>query len=186
MKDDVKRLGALPLAILALAACGTSGSPAQTVMPSSVGGQASQAAEPSASSSKLQSPGPTAEVAARCDKATKPFDPKRIDLTGAWSGDDGGVYYLRQVGSVVWWNGMSDRGDDPANLGRGWNNVGRGEITALKIEVEWADVPRGEILGNGTLSLTIGDDGTGNIQIVKDSETGTGFGNVVWTPCTPG
>jgi hypothetical protein len=121
-----------------------------------------------------------------CDKAPKRFDPKQIDLTGAWSGDDDGIYYLRQVGSVVWWNGMSGRADNPWNLGRDWNNVGRGEIKELNIAVEWADVPRGEILGNGTLSLKIADDGTGNVTIVKVSETGTGFGNNVWTPCTPG
>ena len=185
MKHNASGLAALAVGIFALAACGTTASPLPTVTPSS-SGQASQAAAPSASSSKSQSPGPTAEVAAQCDKATVPFDPKQIDLTGAWAGDDGGVYYLRQVGSTVWWNGMSDRAGSPSDLGRGWNNVARGEITALKIEVEWADVPRGGILGNGTLSLTIQDDGTGNIQIIKDAETGTGFGNSLWTPCTPG
>jgi hypothetical protein len=180
------RLAALTAAILALAACGTTASPAQTVAPSSGGGPASAAAATSAGPTNSQSPGPSAAVAAPCDKAPKRFDPKQIDLTGAWSGDDDGIYYLRQVGSVVWWNGMSGRADNPSNLGRDWNNVGRGEIKELNIEVEWADVPRGEILGNGTLSLKIADDGTGNVTIVKVSETGTGFGNNVWTPCTPG
>lgn len=81
---------------------------------------------------------------------------------------------------------MSDRSQSPENLGRVWNNVARGEISGLTINVEWADVPRGEILGEGTLTLEIEDDGTGNVQIVKVSETGTGFGGMTWTPCTPG
>lgn len=186
MKTAAGRLPALVAAILFLGACGTTASPGPTVTPSSGGGQTSLAAVPSASATHAQSPSPSAAVAARCDKAPKHFDPKQIDLTGAWAGDDDGIYYLRQLGSAVWWNGMSGRAGSPSDLGRDWNNVGRGEIKALKIDVEWADVSRGQILGNGTLSLKIVDDGTGNVQIVKDSETGTGFGNNVWTPCTPG
>jgi ABC-type phosphate transport system substrate-binding protein len=42
------------------------------------------------------------------------------------------------------------------------------------------------ILGDGTLNLKIEDDGTGNLRIVKVSETGGGFGNSSWTPCKPG
>ena len=71
-------------------------------------------------------------------------------------------------------------------FGRDWNDVARGEIKSVAIEVEWADVPRGGILGNGTLSLKVEDDGAGSVRIVKVSETGTGFGNTMWTPCTPG
>lgn len=174
--NSARRISVLLGATLTLAACGTAASPTTSVAPSASvtpsagGGQASQAAA----------------VAASCDEAPKPFDPNDIDLTGAWAGDDGGIYYLRQLGSVVWWNGMAGRAGSPADLGREWNNVGRGEINALQIDAEWADVPRGEILGNGTLNLKIEDDGTGNVRIVKVSETGGGFGNSVWTPCTPG
>ena len=81
---------------------------------------------------------------------------------------------------------MSERGGSPSALGRDWNNVGRGQIKALVIDVEWADVPRGGILGNGTMNLKIEDDGTGNVRISKVSETGSGFGNTLWTPCKPG
>jgi hypothetical protein len=115
-----------------------------------------------------------------------PFDATKINLSGPWAGDDGGIYYLRQVGSVLWWNGMSDRKGAPSTLGRGWNNVARGQITALDVDVEWADVPRGDILGGGTLKLKIEEDATGSTRIVKVSETGTGFGNSLWQPCKPG
>jgi hypothetical protein len=180
------RMSVLLGAMLVLAACATSTPSATTVAPSNSGRQASQAAVPSVSHAAAASPSPSAAVAASCEKAPKPFDANHVDLTGAWAGDDDGIYYLRQLGSVVWWNGMSGRAGNPAGLGRDFNNVGRGQIKALKIEVEWADVPRGGILGNGTLSLSIEDDGTGNIKIVQVSQTGTGFGNNVWTPCTPG
>jgi hypothetical protein len=138
-----------------------------------------------AASIKMATPSP--EIAAPCAPAARKFDAKKVELTGAWAGDDGGIYYLRQLGSVVWWNGMSSRADPPRALGREWHNVGRGEIKSdLTIAVDWADVPRGEILGHGTLTLKIGDDGTGNIRIDKTAETGTGFGNSKWTPCSPG
>jgi hypothetical protein len=157
--------------MLALAAaCGTTASPATSVQASASIEQTSQAPA----------------VAVSCDPAPRPFDPNDIYVTGAWAGDDGGIYYLRQLGSgVVWWNGMSGRDGSPSDLGRDWNNVGRGVINGLEIDVEWSDVSRGDDLGNGTLKLIVEDDGTGNIQIVTSSATG-GFGNHVWTLCAPG
>jgi hypothetical protein len=166
-----------------VAACGASSSPSRSVAPS-VSVQASTVA--SASPTLAPSPSASPAVAAACDKAPKAFNASRVDLTGAWAGDDDGIYYLRQVGSIVWWNGMSGRDGRPSDLGREWNNVGRGEVDRLTVNVEWADVPRGEILGDGTLNLKIEDDGTGNVRIVKVSETGSGFGNSLWTPCKPG
>ena len=153
---------------LSLAACAASPSPEASASPSI----AAAASEPPL-------------VGAECDITPIPFDPDNIDLTGAWAGDDGGIYYLRQEGSIVWWNGMSGRSLSPENLGRQWNNVARGEISGTTINVEWADVPRGQILGEGTLTLEIGHDGTGYVQIVKVSDTGSEFDGVTWTPCTP-
>jgi hypothetical protein len=145
------------------------------------------AASAAVTASPVSSPGPSPLVAAPCSPVPMAFDPEQIDLTGPWAGDDAGIYYLRQVESVVWWNGMSSRADRPEALGRVWNNVGRGEIGPdLTIAVSWADVPRGEILGGGTLTLRIEDDGTGNVRLTKTAETGTGFGNGTWTPCGPG
>ena len=126
-------------------------------------------------------------VGAECTPASIPFDADSIDLTGTWAGDDGGVYYVRQLESIVWWNGMSDRDQAPEELGRGWNNVGRGEIQEdLSITSEWADVPRGAVGGSGTVTFQIGADAEGNLQITKTSETGSGRGDRLWTPCTPG
>jgi len=41
-------------------------------------------------------------------------------LTGVWSGDDAGTYYVRQIGNTVWWLGVSvDEGRTFANVFRG-------------------------------------------------------------------
>jgi hypothetical protein len=175
------------VAVFVLSGCGSTVSPSSSPVP-----VASQtAAAPSVSTST----GPAAstavatsspDVGAPCSPKTVKFDPKNFDLTGPWAGDDEGIYYLRQRGSVLWWNGMSSRDDTPTALGRDWNNVGRGEIKDLTVAVDWADVPRGEIMGYGTLTLKIQADANGNTQIVKTAETGEGFGNSVWTPCSPG
>jgi hypothetical protein len=171
--NSVARIGALIGAILLLAACGTTATPSATA-------HASPTAEPASQPPDL--------LAVVCASVPKPFDPSNFNLTGAWAGSDDGVYYLRQLGSVLWWNGMSDREFSPMDLGRSWSNVGRGVIDGTQIVVEWSDVPRAESAGNGTLTLNIEDDGTGNIQIVKvkeEGENGIGFGAEIWTPCLP-
>ena len=41
-------------------------------------------------------------------------DPDDVgELTGAWAGDDDGVYYIRQVGDCVWWFGTDVRTSNP-------------------------------------------------------------------------
>ena len=155
-------------ASLILPACGTASSPTPSLPGSTVADQS-------------QSPA----VAVACERALRPFDPNDVYLTGAWAGNDGSIYYIRDLGTVVWLNGMSGREGNLSDLGRSFTNVGRGVMNGLEIDVEWAEVPRGEMLGQGTAKLRVEDDGTGNIQIVV-SETDPSFSNQVWTPCEPG
>ena len=158
------------------------------------GGTASQAAAASpavvaaTSAAPSSSPVEVAAAGGTCVPMPTKFDPSaKIVLTGAWAGDDDGIYYVRQLGNVIWWNGMSQRNDPPAELGRFWNNVGRGEIKDdLTIVSDWADVPRGMVDGSGTVTFKIGADASGNIQITKVSETGSGRGDRKWTRCQPG
>jgi hypothetical protein len=156
------------------------------------GGTASQAASASpavvAAASVAPSPVELPPVGGGCAPTPLKFDPSaKIDLTGAWAGDDDGIYYVRQLDNVIWWNGMSERNDPPEALGRFWNNVGRGKIKDdLTIAAEWADVPRGKAQGYGTVNFKIGADAAGNIQITKTSETGTGRGDTRWSRCEPG
>ena len=173
-RSFVLPIGLVCASLLGLVGCGSPS--AAAVSPSTAAATASVA-----------TPTPTPAVGGVCTPAPLKFDPKTIDLTGAWAGDDGGIVYVRQRDNVMWWNSMSSRDEPPANLGREWNNVGRGEIKSdLTIAADWVDVPRGGIDGYGTVNFKIGPDSSGNIQITKTSETGTGRGDVVWTRCTPG
>lgn len=168
------------------------GSSTPSTAPSANSGQApspgqSASASQSSIASQQASAAATA-VGARCEKRPMKFDPAKIELTGAWLPNDGGIYYIRQLGKTTWWNGMSERDRPAAQLGRDWNNVARGDIKAdLTIQVEWSDVPRGGIMGFGTMLWKIADDGTGNVKLVKLSETsGEGFGGTEFVPCNPG
>lgn len=161
--------------ILALALAGCSGA-AATAAPST-----------SVAASGVATSQPSTAAGAPCEPKAVAFDAANVNLTGAWAGDDDGIYYLRQLGKIVWWNGMADRSGDPSILGRQWNNVGRGEIKDdLTIAVEWADVPRGGIQDGGTMTLKIEQDAKGNIQLRKVAQATGDFGNNLWAPCTPG
>jgi len=166
-----------------LAAC--QGAP--TAAPSGQSASAAAAASTAAGSPNAPSAAAAAspDVGAPCAPKTVPFDAKNFDLTGPWADDEGGIYYLRQIGKVVWWNGMSSRAGPAVALGRDWNNVGRGVITDLTIAVDWSSVPRASELGAGTVTLSIGKDSSGNIQLTTTAWTGSHWGSGL-TPCAPG
>ena len=82
------------------------------------------------------------------------------DLTGAWSGDDGGVYYIRQVGDCVWWFATTIEDLTSGLTGqRGLSNVASGRIQGTHVEVEYVDLPAGETPGGG-----------GGLTLVYDAE----------------
>jgi adhesin HecA-like repeat protein len=173
------------VAVVVVGALGESPTPSPATTPAAVLAVAS--ASSAAPASSPVRPSPTPIVGGPCVAAPIAFDADLFDLTGAWAGDDGGIYYVRQQGDLIWWNGMSSRDLPPDRLGRDWNNVGRGEIQDdLTIDADWIDVPRGGIGGGGTVTLRIGADAAGTIEITKLRETGTGRGDSRWTPCTPG
>lgn len=105
------------------------------------------------------------------------------DLTGAWAGDDDGVYYIRQVGDCVWWFGTGLVDIEPGQTGQqGWSNVAAGRVNGTQIEMEWADVPVGEILGGGGLTLTFDE---ADDQLVITGRRGDwGFGATTLTRIT--
>jgi hypothetical protein len=96
--------------------------------------------------------------------------PAMIDLTGVWNCDDGGIYYVRQLGTTVWWYGELD--PNAPN----WSNVMRGTISGNMINADWSDVPKGSVMQNGNLVLQIAS----NNRLVAVSKTG-GFSGSVWT-----
>ncbi len=69
-------------------------------------------------------------------------------LTGYWRGNDQGDYYIRQVGTKVWWVGM-----DSTTNGRGWTHAYHGWRGGNNITGSWADV-RGNV-GVGMMNLVI-------------------------------
>jgi hypothetical protein len=92
------------------------------------------------------------------------------DLTGVWNCDDGGKYYIRQLGNKIWWYGESNPNSP------GWSNVMYGTINGNTINGNWADVPKGGSLNNGIMKLMI----ESNNKMSATQKTG-GFGGSVWT-----
>ncbi len=127
------------------------------------------------------------------------------NLTGAWAANDGGTYYVRQIGNTVWWLGLSaDEGQTFANVFQGTlqNNTCHlikdnehaqrtnpsaqqesgqipvaGQICSI-VSGNWADIPLGQTSNSGTLSLS-GNNGQFAILFDRLSETG-GFGGANW------
>ena len=93
-----------------------------------------------------------------------------LNLTGRWTCDDGGKYYLHQVGNEVWWLGESK------DSGATWTNVFQGQIAGAQINGKWADVPQGRIMNSGLMVLQIVDAN----HLKATSKTG-GFGGNNWT-----
>jgi hypothetical protein len=91
-----------------------------------------------------------------------------VDLTGRWQCDDGGIYYIRQVGTEVFWYGESpDR--------KTWSNVYHGFIQGNSIVGSWVDVPKGDIRQAGEMDLNI--DAANRLSATR--KTG-GFGGSSW------
>ena len=99
-------------------------------------------------------------------------------LTNKYKANDGGTYYVRKVGNVVWWLGES------ADSGRSWTNVFRGTMNGNTFSGDWADVA-GNVSGKGTLTLRIqGSIETGVHGFERIGATGSGFGGERWfIPC---
>jgi hypothetical protein len=91
------------------------------------------------------------------------------DLTGTWTCDDGGIYYLRQIGNALWWYGENDQ------AAPGFSNVAHGAIRGNTITLQWAGVPKGSTTSGGILKLKIV---SGN-QLQSTLKTG-GFGGSNW------
>ncbi|TAN44633.1 MAG: hypothetical protein EPN22_05985 [Nitrospirae bacterium] len=91
------------------------------------------------------------------------------NLTGVWRSDDGGLYYIRQIGNKVWWFGESSA-NSPA-----WSNAAYGEIIGNELRLQWADVPKGYNMNSGSLVLNIISNG----RLTAREKIG-GFGGSDW------
>jgi len=102
--------------------------------------------------------------------APGPPPPFSDNLTGRWNCDDGGTYFLRHMGNVLWWYGRSPDG------GATWSNVFHGRVEGNQITGNWADVPQGNNLNHGDMTLQVVS--SKNLRVV--SRTG-GFGGSEWS-----
>jgi hypothetical protein len=92
------------------------------------------------------------------------------------------VYYIRQEGSDVWWGAMSTVSTvEYLDFFKGvaFTNVFHGIRSGALVTGNWVDVPRGDTLSGGTLTLNILPDYPAGLALRKVSETG-GFGANVW------
>jgi len=94
---------------------------------------------------------PSPGVKVTCDRtATTSFN-----ITGTWSANDGGTYWIRQTGSCVWWAGFSGSPDTPT-MGRNFANVFVGTVTTKGLVTGyWTDLPRGATANAGTLNVQV-------------------------------
>lgn len=103
---------------------------------------------------------------------TKNTNTMAINLTGTYSSDITGTYYIKQIGKLIYWMG------EQSEVSPAWCNIATGTIDANNVlQLEWADVPKGATANHGELNLKASDDG----KIIKvQAETG-GFGTRVLT-----
>jgi len=111
-------------------------------------------------------------VLASREMKASPAEAMQEDLTGTWTSENSGTYYVRQVGTTVWWVGQSRDG------GNSYTNVFNGSRNGDHITGFWADVPAGRNTGSGSLTLLISRTGA-NVELRKIKETG-GFGESIW------
>ena len=113
-------------------------------------------------------------------------DPADVgELTGAWAGNDNGVYYIRQVGDCVWWFGTEIVDIEPGLTGqRGFANVASGRFDGTRIVVEWADLPMGNILGGGGLTFVY-DEETDQLVMIEQRGDWQPFGGSTLTRIEP-
>jgi hypothetical protein len=89
-----------------------------------------------------------------------------LDMSGRWSANDGGVYYVRQIGNDIWWAGMSVEtplGYADLHKGLRFTNVFHGQLSGpvviggpdVTLTGDWAGVPRGPSLGAGSLTINV-------------------------------
>jgi hypothetical protein len=107
------------------------------------------------------------------------------ELTGAWAGNDSGVYYIRQVGDCVWWFGTEVRDIELGPTSQlGFANVASGRIIGSQIDLEWVDVPLGNTVNGGGLTF-IYDEERGELTLTDQRGGRQPFGGTVLTRIQP-
>jgi hypothetical protein len=128
--------------------------------------------------------GPQASGDAACPPVQRSGpDGQPVDLSGAWSGNDGGLYYIKQIGTCVWWSGLSNFEDQYP--GQEWIMTFRGSMNDDGvINGDFVDV-KSSNPGSGTMTIEARIDdvnGQGVIQLYRTASTGHEIGVTFWQP----
>lgn len=106
---------------------------------------------------------------------------QNINLTSIWKANDGGTYYIRNIGDDIWWLGISSN-----DAGKTFSNVLRGQILENNntIAADWTDLPMGSNMYYGKLTLNVDSNVTLN-KISESSYSNNGsssccFGATIW------
>jgi Membrane dipeptidase (Peptidase family M19) len=87
------------------------------------------------------------------------------ELKGYYEGDDGGAYFVRQIGDKVYWFGEGPNG--------AWANVLMGTINGKTITARFWDVPKGRTQGAGEITFSISADGATLTKVSASVPFGT-------------
>jgi len=132
------------------------------------------------------SPQPSGEQACPPVQVSGP-DGLPLDLSGVWSGNDTGVYYIKQIGSCVWWSGLSSFTDQGQYPGQEWIMTFRGMMDADgKINGDFVDV-KSSNPGSGTMTIEARIDqvnGQAVVQLYRTGSTGHAIGVTFWQRTT--
>lgn len=90
-----------------------------------------------------------------------------IQMSGYFSANDGGQYFVRQMGNKVYWFGEHKSGN--------WANVFEGKLNGQTLTGTFYDVPKGGATGHGNLVLHVAPDGQ------SFSKVSGAFGGSQWT-----
>ena len=95
------------------------------------------------------------------------------------------MYWIRQVGDCVWWFGTEVKNLERGATGRnGFANVASGRIDGTRIDVEFVDLPLGDSLGGGGLTLEY-DPARDQLTIVEQRGEWETFGARTFTRAQP-
>jgi hypothetical protein len=132
--------------------------------------------------------GPQASGDAGCPPVQRSGpDGQPLDLSGAWSGNDGGIYYIKQIGTCVWWSGQSNFVDQGQYPGQEWIMTFRGTMNEDGvINGDFVDV-KSTNPGSGTMTIEARIDqvnGQGVVQLYRTASTGHEIGVTFWQRST--
>ena len=110
---------------------------------------------------------------------------RTINLTGTFAANDGGTYWIRQIGDCVWWAGFSGQ-PSTTTMGVNFSNVFLGRMTVdssgtAQLSGYWADIPRGATSNYGTITVgRLKIDSLGRVSSFVKLKSVGGFSGTLW------